>query len=502
MNGWFLGTAAGTILVTSTLAASVAVAEPVTLRFVQTNDIDRMEDDDGRGGFARLAAVVAEARKEPNAFFVHSGDTISPSLLSGIDKGVHVVEILNRMKPDVMVPGNHEFDFGPEIFRARIGEATFDVVSSNIREPGGAAPANTVDEKIVDVGGVKVGFYGLTTEETPILATAGDVKFESTIDTGRRKSAELREKGADFVVAVVHTPLAVDMILARDGAADLILSGHDEHLLTYYDGKVAMTESYSQADFVVVTTVTIDKTEKDGKTSVSWHPTFEVVDTATVTPDAEIAAVVADYQKTLDAELQVEIGTTTTPLDSRRSTVRSQEAAIGNLVADATRSAVGADIAITNGGGIRADKEYPAGSKLTRADIFAELPFGNTTVKLELTGEQIVAALENGFSQVREVAGRFPQVSGLAVEVDLGEPPGSRVKSVEVGGAPIAPARTYTVATNDYMAAGGDGYKVFVGAKNLIDAAAAQLMASQVIDYVTAAGTIAPTVEGRITFVE
>jgi 2',3'-cyclic-nucleotide 2'-phosphodiesterase (5'-nucleotidase family) len=502
MNGWFLGTAAGTILVTSTLAASVAVAEPVTLRFVQTNDIDRMEDDDGRGGFARLAAVVAEARKEPNAFFVHSGDTISPSLLSGIDKGVHVVEILNRMKPDVMVPGNHEFDFGPDVFRARIGEATFDVVSSNIREASGAAPANTVDDKIVDVGGVKVGFYGLTTEETPILATAGDVKFESTIDTGRRKSAELREKGADFVVAVVHTPLAVDMILARDGAADLILSGHDEHLLTYYDGKVAMTESYSQADFVVVTTVTIDKTEKDGKTSVSWHPTFEVVDTATVTPDAEIAAVVADYQKTLDAELQVEIGTTTTPLDSRRSTVRSQEAAIGNLVADATRSAVGADIAITNGGGIRADKEYPAGSKLTRADIFAELPFGNTTVKLELTGEQIVAALENGFSQVREVAGRFPQVSGLAVEVDLGEPPGSRVKSVKVGGAPIDPARTYTVATNDYMAAGGDGYKVFVGAKNLIDAAAAQLMASQVIDYVTAAGTIAPAVEGRITFVE
>jgi 2',3'-cyclic-nucleotide 2'-phosphodiesterase (5'-nucleotidase family) len=502
MNGWFLGTAAGTILVTSTLAASVAVAEPVTLRFVQTNDIDRMEDDDGRGGFARLAAVVAEARKEPNAFFVHSGDTISPSLLSGIDKGVHVVEILNRMKPDVMVPGNHEFDFGPDVFRARIGEATFDVVSSNIREASGAAPANTVDDKIVDVGGVKVGFYGLTTEETPILATAGDVRFESTIDTGRRKGAELREKGADFVVAVVHTPLAVDMILARDGAADLILSGHDEHLLTYYDGKVAMTESYSQADFVVVTTVTIDKTEKDGKTSVSWHPTFEVVDTATVTPDAEIAAVVADYQKTLDTELQVEIGTTTTPLDSRRATVRGQEAAIGNLVADATRAAVAADIAITNGGGIRADKEYPAGSKLTRADIFAELPFGNTTVKLELTGEQIVAALENGFSQVREVAGRFPQVSGLAVEVDLGEPPGSRVKSVKVGGTPIDPARTYTVATNDYMAAGGDGYKVFVGAKNLIDAAAAQLMASQVIDYVTAAGTIAPAVEGRITFVE
>jgi 2',3'-cyclic-nucleotide 2'-phosphodiesterase (5'-nucleotidase family) len=495
-------TTAGAFLAFATLAATSAAAEPVTFRFVQTNDIDRMEEDDGRGGFARLAAVVAEKREEANTFFVHSGDTISPSLLSGIDKGVHVVEILNLLKPDVMVPGNHEFDFGPEVFRSRIGEATFDIVSSNIREASGAAPDNTIDDKIVDVGGVRIGFYGLTTEETPILATAGDVTFESTIDTGRRKGAELREKGADFVVAVVHTPLAVDMILARDGAADLILSGHDEHLLTYYDGKVAMTESYSQGDFVVVTEVTVDKTEKDGKVSVSWHPTFEVIDTATVTPDAEIAAVVKGYEDKLDAELKVEIGTTSTPLDSRRATVRGQEAAIGNLIADATRSAVGADVAITNGGGIRADKEYPAGTKLTRADVFAELPFGNTTVKLELTGDQIVAALENGFSQVREVAGRFPQVSGLSVEVDLTEPPGSRVKSVTVGGAPLDPAKTYTVATNDYMASGGDGYKAFIGAKNLIDASAAQLMASQVIDYITAAGTVGPAVEGRIRFVE
>jgi 2',3'-cyclic-nucleotide 2'-phosphodiesterase (5'-nucleotidase family) len=238
--------AAGAVMI---LAGSVlpglAAAETQTIRFVQTNDIDRMEEKDGRGGFARLAAVLAEKRAEPNTFFVHSGDTISPSLLSGIDKGTHIIEILNSLKPDVMVPGNHEFDFGPDVFRARMAEASFDVVSSNIREASGEAPANTMDDKIVDVGGIKVGFYGLTTEDTPILATAGDMTFQSSIETGRRKGAELREKGADFVVAVVHTPLAVDMLLARDGAADLILSGHDEHLLTYFDGKVAMTESYS-----------------------------------------------------------------------------------------------------------------------------------------------------------------------------------------------------------------------------------------------------------------
>jgi 2',3'-cyclic-nucleotide 2'-phosphodiesterase (5'-nucleotidase family) len=475
-----------------------AFAETVTVRFVQTNDIDRMEERDGRGGFARLAAVLQAQRAEGPTLFVHSGDTISPSLLAGIDKGAHQIDILNQMGVDIMVPGNHEFDFGPDVFRARMAEVKFPVISSNIREADGSQPANTADEKIVDVGGVKIGFYGLTTEDTPILATTGDVKFASTIDTGRKKGAALRDAGADFVVAVAHTPLAVDMILVRDNAADLVLSGHDEHLLTFYDGKTAMTESFSQADYVVVTEVAIDKTEKDGEVSVSWHPTFEVIDTAGVEPDPKIAAVVNGYTDKLDAELKVEIGTTATPLDSRRATVRSGEAAIGNLIADATREAVGAEIGITNGGGIRADREYPAGTKLTRGDILAELPFGNVTVKLELTGEQIRQGLENGFSQVREVAGRFPQISGMTVEVDLKAVPGERVKSVMVGGEPLDPARTYTVATNDYMASGGDGYKAFIGAKNLIDKSGAVLMATQVIDYIAAKGTVEPKVEGRI----
>lgn len=481
------------------LLATPALAETVTLRFVQTNDIDRMAPDrDGRGGFAKLASVVKRVRSEGPAFFVHSGDTISPSLLSGIDKGAHVIDILNGMGVDVMVPGNHEFDFGPDIFRTRIGEARFPVVTSNIREADGRQPANTVEEKIVDVDGVRVGFYGLTTEDTPVLATAGDMTFATTIDTGRAKGEALRKAGADFVVAVAHTPLAVDMILARDHAADLILSGHDEHLLTYYDGKTALTESYSQADYVVVTRVVLEKTLKDGQTSIAWHPDFEVVDTAAVEPDAEIARKVAGYTDKLDVELKVEIGATATPLDSHRATVRESEAAIGNLFADAIRDAVGADIAITNGGGIRADREYPAGARLTRGDIQSELPFGNVTVKLELTGAQIRQALENGFSLVRQSAGRFPQISGMIVEADLARMPGDRVVAVSVGRAPLDPAKTYVVATNDYMASGGDGYTSFAGATNLIDTSAAVMMATQVIDYIAARGTVAPKVEGRI----
>jgi 5'-nucleotidase / UDP-sugar diphosphatase len=481
-----------------TALAFPALADTVTLRFVQTGDIDRMEDKDGRGGFAKLAAVIKRERDEGTTFFVHSGDTLSPSLLSGIDKGAHQIDILNQMGVDVMTPGNHEFDFGADTFRTRIGEAKFPIVTSNAREPGDAQPANTADTKMVTVGDVKIGFYGLTTAETPDVSSPGDITFADEIDTARARQESLKSEGADFVVAVVHSGITEDMELAREGLADLVLSGHDEHLMVFYNGRTVVTESESQADHVVVTTITLDKSEKDGKVSVKWTPEFDVVDTIGVEPDPDIAAVVKTYQDKLDKELAIEIGTTETALDSRRATVRSQEAAIGNLIADAMRAAVEADVAITNGGGIRADKEYAAGAKLTRGDILAELPFGNKTVKLELKGAQIREALENGFSQVEEGTGRFPQVSGLTVEFDASKPAGERVKSVMVGNAPLDDGKTYTLATNDFMARGGDGYSVFSGAKQLIDPIDAQLMASQVIDYVAAEGTVSPKVEGRI----
>jgi 2',3'-cyclic-nucleotide 2'-phosphodiesterase (5'-nucleotidase family) len=481
------------------LFAAPTFAETFTVTFVQTNDIDRMDAGDDRGGFAKLAAVVnAERAKGGNVFFVHSGDTISPSLLSGIDKGAHVIDILNQMKLDVMVPGNHEFDFGPDIFVERMKQATFPVVSSNVVMPEGGGPPNSAVNRIVEVNGVNIGFYGLTTEDTVEVSSPGDIVFTDSVDTGVDAAEDLRTAGADIVVAVVHTPIDVDFALARADAADVILSGHDEHLLAYYDGRRVLTESGSQADWVVITDLTVNREEADGKVTIAWHPEFRLVDTVSVEPDPAIAEVVASYNAKLDAALGEVVGKTETALDSRRATVRSQEAAIGNLIADAIRSTVGADVAITNGGGIRGDREYSAGIDLTGKDVFSELPFGNKTVKLEVTGEQIVAALENGFSQVETGAGRFPQVSGLTVTADVSEPPGSRVVDVRVGGAPVDPAKTYTLATNDFMARGGDGYTPFAGATNLINAVDATLMASQVMDYIKAAGTISPKVEGRI----
>jgi len=208
---------------------------------------------------------------------------------------------------------------------------------------------------------------------------------------------------------------------------------------------------------------------------------------------------VQTYMDKLDQELNVVIGTTSVVLDSQRNSVRTGETNMGNLIADAMRAGVDADIAITNGGGIRGDRTYDAGTELTRRDIQTELPFGNVTVLLELTGAQVLEALENGVSRIEDTAGRFPQVSGLIFSYDPSKAAGDRVTDVSVGGAALRPNATYRVATNDYMAGGGDGYAVFTGGTTIIDASGATYMASMVMDYITGQGSVAPKLEGRIT---
>jgi 2',3'-cyclic-nucleotide 2'-phosphodiesterase (5'-nucleotidase family) len=156
-------------------------------------------------------------------------------------------------------------------------------------------------------------------------------------------------------------------------------------------------------------------------------------------------------------------------------------------------------VGLTNGGGLRGDKQYAVGYQLTRRDILTEMPFGNHTVLLSVTGANLRAALENGFSQVEKGAGRFPQVSGMTIVAQLSAPPGARVVSVEIGGAPLDPARAYSLATNDYMARGGDGYAMLAASAAGVSAdAGASLAASDVMDYAAGLATITAAPAPRI----
>jgi 5'-nucleotidase / UDP-sugar diphosphatase len=307
----------------------------------------------------------------------------------------------------------------------------------------------------------------------------------------------LREAGADIVVALVHTGWEEDMSLYRSRAADLVLTGHDHDLRLMYDGRTVMVESGAQADRVTAIELAVERAD-DGR--VSWTPAFRVLDTADYAPSEAALALLQPLDDQLSAELDIDVGVTPIELDTRRATVRTQESNFGSLIADAIRNATDADVGLTNGGGIRGDRLYEVGHVLTRRDILSELPFGNTTVLVAISGADLLAALENGVSQVADGAGRFPQVSGLTFAFDASKPAGSRVSDVKVQGVPLNEGATYRVATNDYMLGGGDGFATLGNGQVIIDAAAATLMANTVANYITAmGGEVAIDDEPRIT---
>ena len=480
---------------------SPAQAETVKLTLLLASDIYKVDNTSVRGGFARLNAVVkAERAKGGHVVYAHAGDLISPSLLSGLDRGEHTIALINLAPPEIFIPGNHEFDFGQDVFLTRMAEARFPLFAANLRRADGSPLPGFRDTEIKDFGGLKVGFIGLAADDSPVKSRPGTgLAFASTFDTGMALAGELRNAGADLVVAVVHAPRELDLELYRSSAFDIVLSGDDHDLAVMYDGETAFAETMEEANYVVAVDLRADVEEKDGTRRVHWFPDFRIIDTADVAPDPETQARADGYNAELNRDLDVTIGTTAEVLDSQRATVRTREAAIGNLIADAMREAVNADAAIVNGGGIRDNVEYAAGHALTRRDILTELPFGARTVKLRISGAAIREALENGVSELPEPAGRFPQVSGLSFTVDAGKPRGQRVSEVMIGGRPLDPAASYTLATNDYMLNGGDGYTALKQGEPLLGVRDAQLMANDVMAYVTARKTVAPKVEGRIT---
>jgi len=380
-----------------------------------------------------------------------------------------------------------------------MAEATFPLYAANMRAVDGQPLPGFKDRDIVTLDGVRIGLTGSAYDDSPKLSSPGDLRFTPSVAAMKREAETLRRDGADFVVAVIHAERADGAELMAAQAVDLVITGHNHDLFINFDGRRAMVESSYDAHYVVAIDITIDVKLEEGRRAVSWWPQFRVIDTATVAPDPEVAAVVAGFEAELTREMDVPIGMTTVELDSRSRTVRTREAAIGNLIADALRDKTGAIAAVTNGGGIRGGRVYPPGSQITRRDILAELPFGNRVVTLDIKGQDLREALENGLSAVEAVAGRFPQVSGLVIEYDPRRPPGQRILSIRIGGEPLEPDRTYRVATNDFLARGGDGYTSFANAKPLIPIDDSPLIANEAMVYVRKLGTVRTGVEGRVT---
>ena len=482
------------------VAAMPAGAETVKLTLLGVGDVYNFEEEDGRGGFARLNAVAkAERAANPNTLYLFNGDMLSPSLASGFDKGQNTIDFTNLVPFDLAVPGNHEFDFGPENFYEKMKASKYPWAAVNITKDDGSPVEGLNGVMVKEIAGLKIALIPVAQDTSPEVSSTGSLKFLPTVDSGIAAAEKAIEDGADLVVGVVQTDMENDRKLIASHAFDVILSGDDHSYATAYDGVTAYVETSVDAQLLTPVDLMVDiKVTEDGKREISWTPTFRFIDTATVTPDPETAALADALRAKMDEALNVEIGTLEAPLDSRRNVVRAEESTMGNLIADGMRDATGADIAIMNGGGIRGDTTYDAGRKLTRRDILTELPFGNTTVVTELPGSQVLLALENGVSQVEKGAGRFAQVSGLTYVFDAAAEPGSRISEVMVGGAPLEADKLYKVAVNDYILGGGDGYAALGGGRILTYGPTGQLVANDVMAYVEKLGTVKLAVEGRI----
>jgi 2',3'-cyclic-nucleotide 2'-phosphodiesterase (5'-nucleotidase family) len=478
------------------LALSVwgASAQGPDLNIIHFNDVYEIEPVSGGalGGAARVATLINE-RAGKNPLILFSGDAFSPSIMSSIFKGQQMVDVFNRLGLDYATVGNHELDLGLDVAVQRIGESEFPWMAANLFDDSGQPYAGSISSTLVDWNGVKVGIFGLVGNWLDLVGPNAKAQYSDFIAAGQTIAQDLKAQGAQVIIAVTHMEMDEDRALAQAVPdIDLILGGHDHDPMNEVVNETLIWKTGSDFRTLGELKVFLIPGQK-----ALILPNYIPV-TASVAEEPAMAAVVAGYAATLDAELGQPIGDTQVALDATRAAVRTTESNFGNLITDASRAFTSADVAIMNGGGIRTDQMYGPG-QLTRRDIQAVLPFGNVVIVVELSGADLVAALENGISEVEKTSGRFPQISGATYKYDPSLAPGQRILEVTVAGQPLDPAKTYSVAINDFIGSGGDGYEVFINAPRLLNEAGGPLLAEVVMNYVLENGSIAPGVEGRIT---
>jgi 5'-nucleotidase len=472
----------------------------VTVTLLQVNDVYRFTPADRgtRGGLARVSTLRKQImEKSPNTLFLLSGDTISPSVESLTYKGAQMIDAWNAIGLDYSVFGNHEFDFGPEVLKERMKESRFGWLGANVIDrKTGKTFADTPPYVIREFAGVKIGIIGLVLPETKITSRPGaDVEFLSPCDVARRLVPEMRSRGAGVVIGLTHLTMREDKELARCADFDIIIGGHEHTLLESLSLRTPIFKMTSDAREMA--RIQLNIYAASGKLeSIDWEA---IPVTSEIADDPSFSVVMRKYEKLLK-ELDERVGRTDVPLEARDEPSRSEETNVGSFIADAFRQQTGADVALMNGGSIRADTVIDAG-ELTRRDVLSILPFPNPVVKLEVTGATLRAALEHGVSRSREdkQPGRFPQVSGLRFTFDARRPAGSRVTEVTVGGQPLDDKKSYTLATTTFLAVeGGDGYQMLQKQRFLIKPEEGEKAPEILRKSIANVKSIAPRTDGRI----
>ncbi|MEH6943873.1 5'-nucleotidase C-terminal domain-containing protein [Bacillus sp. JJ722] len=512
-----------------------------TMSLMHTNDTHAHLDN-----VAKRATAVKEVRaKKPNALLVDTGDVFSGTLYFNEFKGKADLAFMNAMKYDVMTFGNHEFDLGstPEGHQALsefVKGAEFPFVSSNVdfskdqHMQGLATKSSTSNPQdgniyngiVKTINGEKVGFFGLITEETKDISSPGQITFSNYIDEAKKAVSSFEQQGINKIVALTHIgyddnpTYDNDLTLATEvPGIDVIVGGHshtqlDKPVVVSKDkaGKAkdptVVVQAYQYSDYLGTVDVEFDA---KGKVVGQAGELIKIVDKK---EDPEIAKMLTTYSGKIDELKNKSTGSAATKAldnprdggDPTKPSVRKNETELGNLITDgmldkAKEFNKDTVIALQNGGGIRAGIDQ---GDITLGDVLTVLPFGNTLATMELTGAEIIEALEHSVSQAPKESGGFLHVSGMKFTYDSSKPSGSRVQKVEVKNqdgsySDLDITKKYVVATNAFTAKGGDGYTVFkkaYEAGRVTDLGLADW--ENLRDYAGKLKTVAPMKEDRI----
>ncbi|CEG43702.1 calcineurinlike phosphoesterase [Plasmopara halstedii] len=484
------------------------------LVILTVNDVyDMVPNEHGHGGIAEFATLLeqqkAALQDDVTLLVTVNGDFLSGSEMAERFKGAHMIELMNHLNIGYVVLGNHEFDFGAEELKLRMRESTAKWFGSNVRDSAsGKLFQGVVDTEIIPLkDGLKLGLFGVCTEETPTLSFPGaSVQFDDVFLTSRRCVNQLQAQGADFIVALTHLSVSQDKKLARQvPGIDLILGGHDHEPFTMYEGKTLIHKSGQNALWLARLEFDIKRSCKDSAQGVNILPQWSMLANANVPPQQACQQILYKYMEQMaieDANARNDqvLATLLAPLSTKTALLRAGECNGGNLVADALRAELTADIGFINGGFIRGDREYPAKSSITVGILKHEMPFPRPAVLVRITGRNLRDAFVQHLYKYPEQSGSHPHVSGLKITIDVNVTPPCVTEMLHDNGESVDLEKEFLVATSKFVAGGGDGCSAwFKGeiireASQVPDIVAEFLMKKRLLDYKKS--------EGRITLIK